>query len=91
MTIRHRHESGFNQDVHDQWIKEALELAKQDIDELASLISELARSMGPGNGRLKRHWGRVRIVLKGDKIAKFKSYIESAKSILSLVQTSQTQ
>jgi hypothetical protein len=91
ITIRQRHESGLNQDGHDQWIREALELVKQDIDELASLVSELARLVGPGNGRIKRHWRRVRIVSKRDKLTKLKGHVESAKSILGLVQTSQTQ
>ena len=90
-TIRHRQETVRNQDGLEHWIKEALELAKHDIDELASFVSELARFTGPGNGQMKQHWGRVRIVLKRDKIAKFKGYIESAKSILSLLQMSQTQ
>jgi hypothetical protein len=90
-TIQRQHEAALNPDVQDQWIKEALELAKQDIDELSQLVSELSRRIGPENGRLKRQWGRVRIILKNDKIEKFKANIESAKSILTLLQASQTQ
>ena len=90
-TIRRQQETALNLDVQDQWIKEALELAKQDVDELTQLVSKLSRLVGPENGRLKRQWGRVRLILKTDKIEKFKANIESVKGILTLLQTSQTQ
>jgi len=90
-TIRHRHETVEDQDGLEGCIQEALKLAKQDIDKLAGLVSELARFTGPGNGQMKRNWARVRIVLKRDKIVKFKGYVESAMRILSFLEMSQTQ
>jgi len=88
-TIRHQHEATLGPDEHEQWIKQALELVKEDTDELVNLVSELARSLGPDYGRVKQSWGKVRIVLKRDKIRRCKDNIESVKTMLSLLQTSQ--
>jgi hypothetical protein len=90
-TIRHQHEATLDSDEHEQWIRQALELVKEDIDELVDLVSDLSRSLGPGYGRVKQNWGKVRIVLKRDKIRRCKHNIESAKTMLSLLQTSQTR
>lgn len=72
-------------------MQEALTIAKQDVDELASLVSELARGIRPEAGRFERHWKRLKVVLKAEKIAKMTGHIENAKSILNLVQTSRIQ
>jgi hypothetical protein len=53
-NIEHQYNEGNIQDIHKQTVIEALELAKQDIDELAGLVSDLARRMGPDIGGLKR-------------------------------------
>lgn len=77
--------------LQEQLVKSSLELAKKDIDELASLISELARAIGPNQTRMKRRWGRVKIVLKSGTIAKMRGYIESSKNILILLEAKSTQ
>jgi hypothetical protein len=68
-------------------IRDALTLAKRDIDELAKIVTDLSRVIRPDQKSLRRKWGLIQIVLKGGKILKLKGYIESAKSILTLLQT----
>jgi hypothetical protein len=56
---------------------------REDIGELAGLISELARAIGPNQTRVK-------IVLKSSTLAKMRGYIESSKNILILLEASST-
>src|SRR5271170_3499633 len=76
-TIKHEYQTGRIQEAYEPMIKDALDLAKEDVDELATIISGLARQLGPANNRAKRQWGRIQIVLKGGKISKFRSSLES--------------
>lgn len=89
--IQYEQTSGAMDPAQEELVRSALQIAKQDIDELAVTISELARAVGPNQKRLRQKWGRVRIVLKESKIAKMRGYIEGAKSILNLLQASRTQ
>jgi len=77
--------------AQEQLIKGALELAQRDINELANLVTDLSRATGPGQKNIRWTWGRVQIVLKAGKMSKLKAYIESAKSILNLLQASRAQ
>jgi hypothetical protein len=70
--------------LREQLVKSSLELAKKDIGELAGLISELARAIGPNQTRVKT-------VLKSGTLAKMRGYIESSKNILILLEASSTQ
>jgi hypothetical protein len=90
-TIQHEHQTGRIQEAYESMINDALDLAKEDVDELATIISELARKLGPAHSRAKRKWSKVQMVLKGAKISKIRDSIESVKSILSLLQTSRNQ
>jgi N-terminal domain on NACHT_NTPase and P-loop NTPases len=90
-TIKHKHQTGHIQEAYEPMIKDALDLAKEDVDELAMIISGLARQLGPANCRAKRQCGKIQIVLKGGKISKFRNSLENVKSILSLLQVSQNQ
>ena len=74
-----------------QLVKGALATAKKDVDELAALVSELTKAIGPDQTRMRRRWGSVKIVLKGGAIAKIKGYIESSKSVLILLEAGRTQ
>jgi len=89
--IHREHEDGAVDRVQEQMIKDALAIAKTDIDGLAVIITDLSRKIGPGQNGLKRKWGRIQVVLKGGKITKLKAYIESAKSILTLLQSTRAQ
>jgi hypothetical protein len=70
--------------LREQLVKSSLELAKKDIGELAGLISELARAIGPNQTRVKT-------VLKSGTLAKMRGYIESSKNILILLEARSTQ
>lgn len=85
--IKCEHEAAADSRVQEQMIKDALELARRDIDELAKIVTELSRAIRPDQKTLRRKWGRVQIVLQGGKITKLKGYIDSAKSILNLLQS----
>jgi hypothetical protein len=85
--IQRHHEMGDGDRVEEQMIRDALTLAKRDIDELAKIVTDLSRVIRPDQKSLRRKWGLIQIVLKGGKILKLKGYIESAKSILTLLQT----
>ena len=90
-TIEHEFKDGRIQNTSMNAMQEALTIAKQDVDELASLVSELAKGIRPEAGRFERHWKRLKVVLKAEKIATMTGHIENAKSILNLVQTSRIQ
>lgn len=89
-TIEYEYKIGSIQDVHERMVRDALDLAKGDVDELATLVSDLARRMG-NDGSIKRRWGRIKSVLKEEKVLKLKDNVESAKSILNLLRQSRTQ
>ena len=89
--LRHEHSCGLIEKEEEPLVRGALEIAKKDVDELASLVMELSRGMGSDQGRMKSKWGKIQIVLKAGKINKMNTYIESVKSILSLLEASRTR
>ncbi|TVY84730.1 hypothetical protein LSUE1_G000619 [Lachnellula suecica] len=89
-VIRHGNDADTGR-AQEQLVRSALENAKKDIDDLASLISDLQRALGPTKKGLKRKWGRVQVAMKGGKIVKLRGYVEGAKSSLNLLQALQTQ
>jgi hypothetical protein len=89
--LRHEHSCGLIEKEQEPLVRGALEIAKKDIDELAGLVTELSRGMGSDQGRMKRKWGKIQVVLKAGKINKMNAHIESIKSILSLLQASRTR
>lgn len=91
LQIQREYEVGKGDRVEEQMLKDALELARQDIDELAKIVTDMSRAIRPDQKSLRRKWGRVQIVLQGGKIAKLKGYIDSAKSILNLLQSTRAQ
>lgn len=70
---------------------DALRLAREDVNELIVLVTELASKIGSARGKVKKKWGQIKIVLKSEKINKMKSYVESAKSTLNMLQASRAQ
>lgn len=90
-VIKHNNKSSTTNNVQDELLREVLESVKKDIDALASLVAELSKAIGPGQTRMKRKWGRVQIVLKGDKINKMQHYIDSAKNSLALLQATRIE
>ncbi|CZR54845.1 uncharacterized protein PAC_04729 [Phialocephala subalpina] len=77
--------------VQDSLVMEALNIAKRDINNLDIIVTQLSSMIGPGHGRTKRKWGQVKFALKSGKINKMKMCIESAKSTLTLLQSSRAQ
>ncbi|APA15532.1 hypothetical protein sscle_15g103020 [Sclerotinia sclerotiorum 1980 UF-70] len=72
-------------------VKEALDLAKEDVDQLSIFISELTRKLSRNNSTLGTQWRKVQVTLKASKIEKFKDNLESIKSIMTLLQASRNQ
>lgn len=64
---------------------------KNDADKLASVVSDLARRIDPAQDGLRRQWGRVHVILKEGKISGFRDHLESAISVLTLLQTCRFQ
>lgn len=90
-AIRVEHEAG-NVPIHFQnMVKEALDLAKEDVDQLSIFISELTRKLSRNNSTLGTQWRKVQVTLKASKIEKFKDNLESIKSIMTLLQASRNQ
>ena len=91
IVIQHEHRTGKMEGVQEQLVKNALTMMKKDSDKLASLVSDLARHIGPGQDGLRRQWGRVQVALKEGKISRFRDHVESAISVLTLLQTGRSQ
>ncbi|KUJ08813.1 uncharacterized protein LY89DRAFT_599289, partial [Mollisia scopiformis] len=89
--ISHEHQSGMADPSQDSLVLSALRIAKKDINELSVFVTELTSKINPGQGKVKRKWGRVKIALSAAKIAKMKTHVESAKSTLNMLQASRTQ
>lgn len=91
VVIQHEHRAGQMDDFQEQLVKNALTMMKKDIDKLASVVSELSRRMGSAQDGLRRQWGRMQIVLKEGKISRLRDHVESAMSVLTLLQTGRSQ
>ncbi|TGO11230.1 hypothetical protein BTUL_0114g00070 [Botrytis tulipae] len=90
-TIRLEYETGSIPTNFESMVKDALELAKDDIDQLSEFISELSRNLSVANGSLGRHWRKVQMVLKASKIERFRDNLESVKTTMALLQGSRQQ
>ncbi|THV47080.1 hypothetical protein BGAL_0337g00140 [Botrytis galanthina] len=90
-TIRLEYETGSIPTNFESMVKDALELAKDDIDQLSELISELSRNLSIANGSLGRQWRKVQMVLKASKIERFRDNLESVKTTMALLQGSRQQ
>jgi len=91
IVIEHEHRAGQMDSFQEQLVKSALTMMKKDTDKLASVISDLASRIGSAQGGLRRKWGLVQVALKEGKIARFRDHIESAISVLTLLQTGRAQ
>lgn len=90
-ALRLEYEAGVIPISLEKMIKEALELAKEDVDELSGFVSELERQFNLANGSLKKHWRKVQIVFKESKIKKSKDNLERIKSTMILIQASRQE
>ncbi|TGO39087.1 hypothetical protein BHYA_0061g00440 [Botrytis hyacinthi] len=90
-TIRLEYEAGSIPTNFESMVKDALELAKDDIDQLSELISELSQNLSVANGGLGRQWRKVQMVLKASKIERFRDNLESVKTTIALLQGSRQQ
>ncbi|KAL3425269.1 ankyrin repeat-containing protein [Phlyctema vagabunda] len=77
--------------LYDSILKDCLQLAKSDVDQLATIVAELERRLGSRNNKLKRTWTQVCIHLKKDTISKLRCNIDSITNIINLLKTSRTQ
>jgi hypothetical protein len=75
----------------EQLVKNALTMMKKDIDKLASVISDLSRRVSSAQNGLRRQWGRGQVALKEGRISRFRGHVESAISVLTLLQTGRSQ
>ncbi|KAF8847440.1 hypothetical protein BDZ45DRAFT_607441 [Acephala macrosclerotiorum] len=89
--ISHEQSTGMTDRVQEALVRDALNIAKRDINNLDIMVTQLLSEVGPGHGKIKRKWGQVKIALKSGKINKMKTLIERAKSTLTMLQTSRTQ
>ncbi|KAF5870317.1 uncharacterized protein Bfra_009701 [Botrytis fragariae] len=90
-TIQIEYETGSTPTNFESMVKDALELAKDDIDQLSEFISELSRNLSVSNGSLGRQWRKVQMVLKASKIERFRDNLESVKTTMALLQGSRQQ
>jgi hypothetical protein len=89
IIIQHEHRAGQIEGFQEQLVKNALTMMKEDIDKLASVVSDLSRRSAQDG--LRRHWGRMQVVLKEGKISRLRDHVESAISVLTLLQTGRPQ
>lgn len=90
-TIRVEYEAGSTPINFESMVKGALELAKDDIDQLSEFISKLSRNLSVANGSLGRQWKKVQMALKASKIERFRDNLESVKTTMALLQGSRQQ
>ncbi|QSZ36037.1 hypothetical protein DSL72_007161 [Monilinia vaccinii-corymbosi] len=90
-AIRVEYEAGSVPTSFEKMLKEALELAKDDISQLSELISELSRKLSTSGGSVGKQWRKVQMALRASKLEKFKGDLESVKSTLNLLQASRQQ
>ncbi|KAF7927760.1 uncharacterized protein EAE98_006142 [Botrytis deweyae] len=90
-TIRLEYEAGSIPTNFESMVNDALELAKDDIDQLSEFISVLSRKLSVANGSLGRQWRKVQMVLKASKIERFRDNLESVKTTMALLQGSRQQ
>ncbi|TEY71740.1 hypothetical protein BOTCAL_0087g00070 [Botryotinia calthae] len=90
-TIRVEYEAGSTPTNFESMVKDALELAKDDIDQLSEFISELSRNLSIANGSLGRQWRKVQMALKASKIERFRDNLVSVKTTMALLQGSRQQ
>jgi hypothetical protein len=91
IVLEHEHRAGQMEGFQEQLVKNALTMMKKDTDKLASVVSDLARRIGPAQDGLRRKWGRVQVALKEGRISRFRDHVESAISVLTLLQTGRSQ
>ena len=89
--IEYESRMGLIPEWQQQLVTKSLVSVKQDVDNLASLISKLSINIGGSSNRRQLYWGRVKIVLKAAELAKLHGYIQSSMDILNLLQTSRAQ
>ncbi|TGO21886.1 hypothetical protein BPAE_0195g00130 [Botrytis paeoniae] len=90
-TIRVEYEAGGIPTHFESMVKDALKLAKDDIDELSQFILKLSRNLSVANGSLGRQWRKVQTALKASKIERFRDNLEGVKATMALLQGSRQQ
>ncbi|KAF7891646.1 hypothetical protein EAF00_007948 [Botryotinia globosa] len=90
-TIRLEYETSSIPTNFESMVKDALELAKDNIDQLSELISKLSRNLSIANGSLGRQWRKVQMVLKASKMERFRDNLGSVKTTMASLQGSRQQ
>ncbi|KAJ8063352.1 hypothetical protein OCU04_008580 [Sclerotinia nivalis] len=90
-AIRVEYEAGSVPKNCQNMIKAALDLAKDDVDQLSKFTSELTRKLSHTNGNFGTQWRKVQVALRASKIEKFKDNLKSVEIIMTLLQASRNQ
>lgn len=90
-AIQVDYEAGTVPTNSEKMLTEALTLAKEDVDQLSELISDLTRKLSLANGSLGKQWRKVQMALKASKVEKFRNNLQNVKSVIPLLQASTQQ
>jgi vacuolar-type H+-ATPase catalytic subunit A/Vma1 len=67
--------------LHDNYLI-AMRLAKEDLNELTDLIDKLSGKLASSTSTVKRHWAKLQITLKDEKISKMRNKFQGIERMI---------